>query len=111
MTTIFLPFFSPTAERIFCTSETVRRTKMFLSSLKPGSGSFLGVPPVARTSFVYGYDLPEAVVMDFWVKSMEVTSSLTVFMEAESNHSWGRRRIFEESGMRAFESLVRSIGR
>ena len=55
---------------------------MLLSSLKPGSGRVRGTPPVARTSFVYGSFLPEAVVTDFAAKSTEVTSSEMVSIPA-----------------------------
>ena len=54
ITTIFFFFCSPTAERMAWTSGMVRRRKMLESSLKPGKGSALGVPPGARMSLVYG---------------------------------------------------------
>jgi len=57
MITIFF-FPSPMAVLIAFVCEISLRTKMLPSSLKPGSGSFLGVPPVARTSLVYGNELP-----------------------------------------------------
>ena len=73
---------SAVADRIDCTFSTVRSVKMLLSSLKPGSGRVRGTPPVARTSFVYGSFLPEAVVTDFAAKSTEVTSSEMVSIPA-----------------------------
>lgn len=54
ITTMFLPFSSPMAESMAWTSGMVRRTNMLERSLKPGRGSLLGVPPVARMSFEYG---------------------------------------------------------
>lgn len=59
-TTTFFPFCSPTALRMACTSGMVRRRKMLESSLKPGRGNALGVPPVARMSLVYEWEEPEA---------------------------------------------------
>jgi hypothetical protein len=79
-------------------------------SLKPGSGSRRGVPPVARTSFVYGKVLPDFVLTDLLSKSMEATSSLAKSIEPSLYHSSGLRYSFDASVIRAFDSFVRSIG-
>lgn len=68
-----------------------------------------GWPPVARTSFVYGTVLPDAVVTALVVKSTPVTSSEMVSMPASAYHSRGRQSNFDASAIRAFESLVRSM--
>ena len=90
---------------------TKRRRKIFPSSLNPGRGRGRGTPPVARTSLVYGTDLPDFVATVFPLKSTEVTSSETVSIAASSYHSRGRQRSFSASGIRALESLVRSMMR
>ena len=74
-TTMFFFFSSPTAERMSCTSLTVRRRNMFSRSLKPGIGNFFGVPPVARMSFVYEMGFPDLVDTVFLSKSTLETSS------------------------------------
>ena len=109
--TIFLPFFSPTAERMACTSGIVRRRKILERSLKPGKGRAFGVPPVARTSLVYWWEEPEAVETVLDLKSMLVTSSWRVSIEEVLNHSCDRHSSFDLSAIRALDSLVRSIGR
>ena len=111
ITTMFFFLSSPTAARMACTSGTVRRRKTFSRSLNPGMGSFLGVPPVARMSFVYDADLPDLVDTVFLSKSTLVTSSCNVSIPASSYQDCARHSSFDGSAIRALESLVRSRGR
>lgn len=108
-TTFFLP--SPSAERIFWTLFTCLSVKILYSSLNPGRGSDLGIPPVASTSFVYGMFFPDFVDTDFSCRFTDATSSVRFVMPASANHCSERSSIFDASGIRALESLVRSIGR
>ena len=80
-------------------------------SLNPGRGRALGEPPVARMSLVYRCVFPDLVATVCFSKSTPDTSSRTVLTETESNHSWERNCSFDASSIRAFESLVRSMGR
>jgi hypothetical protein len=81
-TTTFLPL-SPTALRMFCASGSVRsRNTLPRSPLRPSSGSHLGVPPVASTSFVYSYDLPDLVDTFLLAKSTLCASSSTISIDA-----------------------------
>ena len=59
--------------------------------LKPGSGSCLGVPPVAKMSFVYGKDLPVFVLTVLLSKSTEVALSAINSIEPSEYHSSGCR--------------------
>lgn len=79
--------------------------------LKPSNGKARGVPPVARTSFVYGHDLPDLVETVLRVKSTAVASSWMMSMPAAWYHSAGRISIFLGSEIRALDSFVRSSGR
>jgi hypothetical protein len=58
---------------------------------------------------VYGTVFPVFVETDFPSRLTEVTSSTIVSIPALGNHSDGRQRSLDASGMRAFESFVRSI--
>ena len=81
---------------------------MLESSLKPGRGRLLGVPPVAKTNLVYGYELPPLVETFLPEKSTSVTSSLTVVTEPSLNQASSRRAILDVSSMMAFELEISS---
>jgi len=79
--------------------------------LKPGRGSFFGVPPDARMSLVYLYAEPDFVETDLLLKSTDVAVSLTKSMSASLYHCSSLSHTLEGSVMSALESFVRSMGR
>jgi hypothetical protein len=69
------------------------------------------MPPVARTSFEYAISFPEAVLIDLLLKSMLVTSSEMESIDSDEYQDSGLMSILFESGISAFESFVRSMGK